>query len=325
MHFLFCANGEKNNPFDQNGTDYRPAPIANAGTNISTGLNELIILNGRGIDTNGIIIKYEWKFDEGTWIQTSSGDTIINSSSIAKTYVCSLRVTDNDGLTDVDEILIYAYPDTVTDIDGNTYHAIKIGNQLWTVENFRCTHYNNGTLISKIEDKTKWENAREGAYCFYNNDLENKEKYGILYNWPAIVENDFPPNGWHIPCKAEWDTLQQYLIANGYNWDGTNNTNKISKSMASKSDWNQSSVKGSIGFDLKKNNLSGFSALPAGFRGINGIYDDKNNKTFWWCFDGIISSESHSIILSKDSVSLMMVPLYSYLQGNSVRLVKDVK
>jgi uncharacterized protein (TIGR02145 family) len=62
-------------------------------------------------------------------------------------------------------------------------------------------------------------------------------KYGVLYNWFALATGKLAPQGWHVPTDADWDTLHNYLIANGYNWDGTTTGNKIAKSMAAQTDW----------------------------------------------------------------------------------------
>jgi uncharacterized protein (TIGR02145 family) len=48
---------------------------------------------------------------------------------------------------------------------------------------------------------------------------DNYKTYGVLYNWPA-AKAACPP-GWHLPTDAEWTALENYLIANGYNYDGT--------------------------------------------------------------------------------------------------------
>jgi len=64
--------------------------------------------------------------------------------------------------------------DTVTDYDGNIYPTCKIGNTVWTSQNWKCTKLNNGTLIPTITDNTTWSfSPGTLAKCAYNNDLNN--------------------------------------------------------------------------------------------------------------------------------------------------------
>ena len=105
---------------------------------------------------------------------------------------------------------------TVTDIDGNVYNTIRVGNQVWTIENLRVTHYNDGSPISKIPDKDTWEkhgNNSLGAYCYYNNNsAANAEKYGVLYNWYAVNTDKLAPKGWHIPSIDELNEFINYNL-----------------------------------------------------------------------------------------------------------------
>jgi uncharacterized protein (TIGR02145 family) len=161
---------------------------------------------------------------------------------------------------------------TVTDAEGNVYQTVRIGNQEWTAENLRATKYNNGASIGS-------------AYHFYNNttDAAAKKKWGALYNWDAVKSGKLAPTGWHVATDAEWDTMQNYLIAHGYNYDGTTSGNKIAKSMATKTDWPADTEdEGAIGNDVTKNNAGGFSAIPAGYRYYDGTFTDQGNIGYWW-------------------------------------------
>ena len=40
------------------------------------------------------------------------------------------------------------YRSGLTDYDGNIYPIVKIGNQIWTAENFKCKHFSSGIPIS---------------------------------------------------------------------------------------------------------------------------------------------------------------------------------
>ena len=59
---------------------------------------------------------------------------------------------------------------TMTDYDGNVYDTICIGTQEWIVQNWKCTHLNDGTTIPEVTDNTIWAQQMDGALCAYNND-----------------------------------------------------------------------------------------------------------------------------------------------------------
>jgi uncharacterized protein (TIGR02145 family) len=169
----------------------------------------------------------------------------------------------------------------VTDADGNVYQSVKIGTQTWTVTHFRSTKYNDGTAIPLITDNTAWANRTAGAYCYYNNstNAEENKHFGALYNWHAVNTGKLAPAGWRLPSNTDWTTLENYLMANGFNYDGTNSGNKIAKAMASRTDWNTSATAGAVGNDQSKNDKSGFNGIPTGFRLQTGTFTSKGGRS----------------------------------------------
>ena len=185
--------------------------------------------------------------------------------------------------------------DLVTDIDGNTYEYLTYGTQEWVLENAEMVTYRDGTPIPQVVSDSEWTSLTTGAWCYYNND----ETKGKLYNWYAVVgihdaaslsnpsqRKEFAPEGWHVPSDAEWTTLEEYLIAMGYNYDGTttdvNTGNKIAKAMASTTGWESSTYTGAIGNDQSLNNISGFNAFPEGYRFDYGSFDWEGLNAFFW-------------------------------------------
>lgn len=99
---------------------------------------------------------------------------------------------------------------TVTDIDGNVYPTVLIGEQCWMKENLKTTTYNNGSPIPNVTDD--WWALATGAYAWYDNDESWKDLYGGLYNWFAATDiNGLCPTGWHVPSHDEWTVLTDYI------------------------------------------------------------------------------------------------------------------
>jgi uncharacterized protein (TIGR02145 family) len=190
------------------------------------------------------------------------------------------------------------------------------------VENLKTTKYNDGTAIPFITDNSAWANLTTPGYCWYNNDSTTyKNMYGALYNWYTINTGKIAPKGWHVPTDAEWIILENFLIANGYNYNGSTSVDYLAKSLASTIIWATSNGLGTIGNDLTKNNYTGFSALPGGFRSSNGYSEIGTASDFWSSTAGN-SSLAWYRYLDYDINDLGRNDGYKYI-GCSIRCVKD--
>lgn len=171
----------------------------------------------------------------------------------------------------------FTTPLNVTDIDGNVYHAVTIGTQTWMIENLKTTRYNDGSSIPLVASSSSWAASSNPAYCWYNNDITNyKTAYGALYNWYAVNTGKLAPVGWHVATNVEWTTLENYVITHL----GTSQSE--GKALAATTNWNVSTSTGDIGYDLTKNNSSGFSAVPGGNRIDNGAFYAIGTNGIWW-------------------------------------------
>jgi uncharacterized protein (TIGR02145 family) len=236
----------------------------------------------------------------------------------------SLKLFNNNGINKPLLIKLEKIPaGTVTDIDGNIYKTVKIGDQWWIAENLTTTRYSNGDSIPTNLSDNEWSGTTSGAYVIYNNDNLNNITYGKLYNWFAVTDiRNVCPTGWHVPSGGEWYTLTSYLIHNGCGYEGSGED--IGKSMAATSGWMNDPTNGNIGNDQANNNSSGFAALPGGYRGAEGYYFvGLGGTTFWW---------STSLYTRYDNAGAMYLNYTSgnaeyygahWIQGLSVRCLKD--
>ena len=224
-----------------------------------------------------------------------------------------------------DPVSLAPVPDTpVTDIDGNTYQTVRIGNQVWMAENLRVTHYNDGTPITLDTAKLTWTFAETEKFCYYANitDPDSIAKFGALYNWHTVNTGKLAPTGWHVPTPEEWDVLLNHMIASGYNYDGTTTGNKIGKSLAAKENWEASTNTGAVGNDLSQNNTSGFSAYPSGYRTADGHSVDIGKVvTFWTTVESDKDNAYHRHL--NYSNGYLLSGNFFKSEGRCVRCVKD--
>jgi len=108
-----------------------------------------------------------------------------------------------------DRSLVSLGPQTVRDIDGNVYHTITIGKQVWMLENLKTTRYNDSTSIPLTREDKDWNKLSIPGFCWYNNDPAFKSEYGALYNYYSVNTGKLAPKGWHV---AIWDSGKRQLM-----------------------------------------------------------------------------------------------------------------
>ena len=203
------------------------------------------------------------------------------------------------GTGDQDQFL----PNAVSDIDGNSYDAVKLGDQVWMAENLRTTKYADGTTIpiGSTHSVTEPYRYAPGPNQSNEENMDNVARYGYLYNWSAVMHGasgsesnpsgvqGICPNGWHVPSDAEWTQLIDYMKTQS-TYIASGNADHLAKALAATWGWNSSSETDAPGNNPSNNNATGFSALPAGGY-WKGHYNTFGGWTSFWSttehYDGI--------------------------------------
>ncbi|HNY45148.1 MAG TPA: fibrobacter succinogenes major paralogous domain-containing protein [Bacteroidales bacterium] len=211
--------------------------------------------------------------------------------------------------------------ETITDIDGNIYRTVKIGTQCWLADNLKTTKYNDGTEIQNVTLNTEWNVLSTGAFCWYNNDANNKENYGALYNYYAVETGKLCPEGWHVATDNEWKELEGFV----------DSEYKVGNSI-----WNNESWRGSdVGIRLKasyfwlggsqqdKSDSHGFSALPGGVRnGDTGGFERLEEWGLWWSSKNDVETNVYRRNLEKNKDNIARFPS-NPKSGYSIRCIKN--
>jgi uncharacterized protein (TIGR02145 family) len=207
-----------------------------------------------------------------------------------------------------------------TDDDNINYPVVKIGTQTWMARNLKTTRYSNGDLIATTTEDISSETAPKYQWA-YNGNEEYVNAYGRLYTWYAAVDNHkLCPAGWHLPTDQDWTTLSNYLVNNGYGYQGDRYA--IAKSLAAASGWTPTTRSGQVGYIQSDNNSSGFTGIPGGYRDVSGIFTDLGSRGFWWSSTECDSLSAFTYILS--AVNSFVYPLYYQKSWSlSIRCIKD--
>jgi len=206
--------------------------------------------------------------------------------------------------------------------DGKVYKTVTIGEQVWLSENLAYLPSVVGPATVSKTDPYYYVYDYDGTDVIAAKATTFYALYGVLYNWPAALTAC--PEGWHLPSDAEWTQLENYLIANGYNYDGSTEGNKIAKSMAANSGWTTSSYTGAVGnTDYPAyRNKSGFTALPGGYRDNNEPFYYFGNYGYWWSSTETDASYAWYRSLYSDLSGVIRLK-FSKDYGFSVRCLRD--
>ena len=208
----------------------------------------------------------------------------------------------------------------VTDYDENIYYTVQIGEQCWMRENLRTKHYADGSIITNVQNAT--------SSYYYNEASANNASNGLIYTGNSVFYNSpiindsikiqgVCPNDWHMPSRAEWQQLSDYLVSNERFVCGKNGiaaSMKVGK-------WVYSYNVSDCARD--RNNYSGFSALPTSNYTATGLGDNTGAATTFW--SGTYNSATggmyaYSLSYQKADLSVAQ-PSLTY--SHSVRCVKD--
>jgi uncharacterized protein (TIGR02145 family) len=199
------------------------------------------------------------------------------------------------------------YSKSVTDIDGNSYKTVKIGDQIWMAENLKVTHYRNGDPITLIDSIGLWENCTSGACCDFNFSPELGTIYGKLYNLSAVSDSrNIAPEGWHVATLDDWMTLVSGL--GGEKFAGARLKEKGTEHWSEPND--------------NATNETGFTALPGGCIN-NGAFEKINTTGYWITSTNLISNNPYYFYMSNSPDVAWCEISFLHLTGYSVRCVKD--
>lgn len=222
----------------------------------------------------------------------------------------------------------------LTDIDGNVYTTVVIGDLEWMTENLRVTRYRNGDPIARDLSNTEWaatNNGRLGAFAVYpytetngmvSSEAEMIAKYGLLYNGFAVEDaRGLAPEGWRVPTDEDFKNLERAIgmpeaLLNGEGWRG-NAGDRYSLKLRSTTSW---AISGTD--DI------GFKALSAGIRSEDGGYGfffGNESRTAFWASTNSPGTDlrGYRRILQNNNQNSIARNVYLKQHGESVRCVRD--
>ena len=155
--------------------------------------------------------------------------------------------------------------------DGKTYLIVPMGSQRWMGSNLR------------YRDSVRTPNLVGNTWCYNDYTPYCSGPNGVLYSWTAAM--DLPdnvkadtvkltlphrgvcPEGWHMPSKADWDTL--FAFVEKYGPEG-----KLALALMGDM-W-------AGGATVPVLDAFGFTAMSSGRRKVDGTYEGEYNYGYFW-------------------------------------------
>jgi len=197
---------------------------------------------------------------------TGTGSFTSNITGLVSntTYFLRAYATNSTGTAYGNQLTVTCFI-KISDIDGNVYNIIKIENQWWMAENLKTTKLNDGTSILNVMNNT-WVNVLTPGFCWYNNDIVNKNIYGAIYNGHTVYSQKLCPTGWHVPTDSEWTEL----------------TNNLGGELIAGVKLKESGTIHWLAPNMGATNETHFSGLPGGSRGYDGTFNNLGQFGNWW-------------------------------------------
>lgn len=162
--------------------------------------------------------------------------------------------------------------------DNKTYNTIRVNRQIIMAQNLSALFFRNGDPVPLVNSDEEWKKASEQhlpASCYYAYDPENGKKYGLLYNWYAVVDaRGLAPEGWHIPTNDEWDILRKNI----------GGSELVGDKMKTTAGWDTGNG----------NDESGFAGLPGGQIDITDerSFFNMGRCGTWWTSSAVDANEA---------------------------------
>lgn len=239
------------------------------------------------------------------------GSVILNDASPGEPQPGTIRFHHQnfEGWNGFEWILLgkYKVSGVVTDIDGNQYATVIIGDQEWMAENLRVIHYNDGADMQYFDGANTQHAGAVGTRYYFDHDSSKYAKtLGVLYNFDAATTHQLCPTGWKFPNLDEWIELAGYL--GGDSVAGR-------KLKACGPDFWAPPNNGT--------NEAGFTARGAGvYSEPQNIFDGLDESTFWWTLKPDLNFTFKKILSTEDGL-LDVGLLQTGTVATSVRCIKE--